>query len=287
LNACAAVIVKEGVMIHRRDWDTFGRGVLAASIALGFAAAEAHAETGSAAAHDFAIHIDVLGVASLDVDPQAAVAFDGVSEPTFEQDALPSLDIGDALVHLSTGATSSEAEYAPGASLSSSTANATIHDFDLSALSLLGDGLLSISADLIQSQSGVIGYCLPQTREAQGMFDDIAFFNGFDTGNLLPGGPGDPGDSGGNVVFVNPGVSILGIPVPNLPGLPEPNTTIDLVPLGIAGATLILNERVIGGDGVNTSAMTSNAMHLTLNTAGVITADVVVGHSEAKLDCTH
>jgi hypothetical protein len=34
------------------------------------------------------------------------------------------------------------------------------------------------------------------------------------------------------------------------------------------------------------SSLSSNALHLTLNVAGVITADVVLGHSDSTLDCT-
>jgi hypothetical protein len=280
----AAAAFLEGVM--NQHWGKPVRGILVASLGLGFAATGAHAETGSAAAHDVAIHIDMLGVAGLDVDPQASVAFDNATESTYEQDALPSLDFGGALIHVSTGATASQARYEPGSSLSGASADTTIHDFNLSVVNLLGDGLISISADTIQSQSTVMGYCLPNGQGSRSAIDDISFFNGFDTGNLTPGGPGDGSGDGGNVVLVNPAVTILGIPIPALPTAPAPNTAIDLAPLGIAGATLILNERTIGGDGVDTSSMASNAMHLTLASAGVITADIALGHSEAKLDCT-
>ena len=266
-------------------WGKPVRGILAASLGLGFAATGAHAETGSGAAHDAAIHIDILGVADLDVDPQASVAFDNATEPTWQQDALPSLELGGALIHVSSGATVSQARYEPGSSLSAAAADTTILDFNLWAVNLLGDGLISISADTIQSQSTVMGYCLPNGQGARAALDDINFFNGFDSGNLTPGGPGDGSGDGGNVVLVNPAVTILGIPIPALPTTPAPNTTIDLASLGIAGATLILNERTIGGDGVNMSSMVSNAIHLMLATAGVITADVALGHSEAKLDC--
>lgn len=271
-------------MVHRRDSLVHVRGILAAAILLGLATIDVHAETGSAAAHDVAVHINVLGVAELDVDPQASVAFDNATDPTHQQDALLSIDAGNAFVHLSTGATSAEAQYDPGVSLSSAGADTQIVNLDLFAESLLGDGLLSISADLIESRSIVMGYCLPAGRATLGVTDDITFFNGFDAGNLTPGGPG--GTGGGNVVLTNPGVSILGIPVTGLPNLPPPNTSIDLAALGIVGATLILNEQTIGGDGVDMGSMSSNALHLTLNTADVITADIVIGHSEARLDCT-
>jgi hypothetical protein len=266
------------------------RGVLAASlgIGLGLAAIGAHAETGSAAARDVAIHVNLLGLATLDADPQASVGFENATEATSQQDSLPSLDLGGALIHVSSGLTSSEAEYVRGSSLDGAAAATVIHDFDLSVINLLGDGLISIRADVIQSQSTVIGYCLAEREGTRSMLDDIGFFNGFETGNLMPGGAGGPGDGdGGNVLLVNPEVTILGIPVPGLPTAPPPNTAIDLAPLGIVGATLILNERTIGGNGVDMSSMTSNALHLTLDTAGLVTADVALGHSDAKLDCTN
>jgi hypothetical protein len=149
---------------------------------------------------------------------------------------------------------------------------------------LLNVNLLSITADLIQTQSMIVGYCLPAGRESRSASDDITFFNGFDTGNLTPGGPG--GTNGGNVKFVNPGVTILDTVVPEIPTDPPPNTNVDLAALGILDATLVLNEQTIAGDGVTMSSMSSNALHLTLNAAGLITADVTIGHTDSTLDCT-
>jgi len=261
------------------------RTVLAASIIFGFASVTtAHAETGSAHAHDVAIHINVLGLAQLDIDPQAAVGFDNAVQATDQQESLPSLDIGDAVIHLSTSTVASEAQYAPGVSLSAAEGDSRIEQLNLSALGLLNVNLLSITADLIQTQSMIIGYCLPAGRESRTASDDITFFNGFDTGNLTPGGPG--GSNGGNVTFVNPGITILDTIVPELPTNPPPNTTVDLAQLGIVGATLVLNEQTITGDGVNMSSISSNALHLTLSSAGVITADVTIGHTDSTLDCT-
>ena len=272
-------------MIHRRETDSLRRVMLGACVAVAFASFAASAETGSGSASDVSVHVSVLGLATLDVDPQAAVSFDNASDPVSMQDGVPSIDLGNALIHLSAGVTGSDAQFAPGSTWSATEAGTSIANFDLSAVDALGSGLLSIGADLIQSRSAVMGYCLAnRVGNRSAALDDITFFNSFDEGNLYTGFPGD--DDGGNVVLVNPGISILGIPVSGLPSLPPPNTSIDLAAQGILGATLILNEQSITGDGTDWSRMTSNAIHLTLDVAGLITADVAVGHSDAKLDCT-
>ncbi|MET0230861.1 MAG: hypothetical protein ABW186_08030 [Rhodanobacteraceae bacterium] len=273
-------------MIHSRETASVRRVMLGACVAAALVSFDASAETGSGAASDVAIHVNVLGLAQLDVEPQAAVSFENATEPQSVQDSVASIDLGDANVHLGAGASGSSAEFLPGPTWSMATSNTSIANLDLSAVDVLGNGLLSIGADLVQSQSTIMGYCLVSrsalNRSVQ--TDDIMFFNSFDEGNLYAGFPGD--EDGGNVVLVNPGVSILGIPVSGLPSLPPPNTAIDLAAQGIVGATLILNEQAITGDGVDWSGVTSNAIHLTLDVAGLVTADVTVGHTDAKLDCT-
>ena len=258
---------------------------LAVAAVLGAGGASADAQTGSAAARDLSVNINLLGIAQLNVDAQAPVSFSNVTEATAVQNSLPAFDSGGMLLHLSTSTLLAQAEYSPGA-ISASGAEVTVQDLDLSAVSLLGADLISVSAGLIRSRSAVMGYCLPETSHAKdGMFDDIAFFNGFDNGNLQTGGiDGTPDPS--DVQLGDLHIAILGIEVPDLPLNPPPNTTIDLNPLGILGATLILNEQTTGGDGVHMASLASNALHLTLSVADLVTADVVVAHSEAKLDCT-
>ncbi len=268
---------------HHHSRDGLRLSALMAAILTGFAALPAQAETGSANAGDVAVHINVLGVAQLDVDPQAPSGFNGATSSTFQQNSLPSVNEGNAIVNLSTGNVASWAEYDPGVSISAAGSNVTVENLALSAVGLLGTGLLSINATLISSGSVVMGYCLPAGRQTRELLDDTMFFNSFDSGNLTPGGPGPTPPT---VTLGGVDISILGIPVPGIPLNPSPNTSIDLSALGIAGATLILNEQAITGDGINMSTLSSNALHLTLNAAGVITADVVLGHSDSTLDCT-
>ncbi|HKE47524.1 MAG TPA: choice-of-anchor P family protein [Rhodanobacteraceae bacterium] len=255
---------------------------------LGMAAAPAaHAQTGSANAADVSVHIDLLGVAQLDVDPLAPAGFANATDPTYQQNSLPSYDSGGTLLHLATGSVSAEAQYSPSVSFSIAGANDEIHDLSLSAVSILGDELLSIGANLIHVQSQVAGYCLPTRRQSRGVEDvgDTLFFSSFDAGNLSAGddGLGSPGD---DVTFDGLGISIMGTPVPGLPTNPPPNTTVDLGALGIGGATLVLNERVVTGDGVNTLTLSTNGVHLTLDEAGLVIADVVLAHSDSAIDCT-
>lgn len=257
---------------------------LVAAGLMSIAATAAHAETGSANARDVSVHINLLGVATLDVNPQAPAGFSNAVGADYEQNTLPLLDVGGSLLHLSTGTLTSEAQYAPGVTFSVVGSDVDIQNLNLSAVSGLGDDLLSITADLIHASSQVTGWCLPAGRGSRAAQDvgDTMFLSGFDTGNLTPGIGGSPGA----VVLGGLGISILGIPIPDLPPNPPPNTTIDLGGLGIVGATLILNESVVGGDGVTTSSLSTNALHLTLDVAGLITADVVLAHSDSMLDCT-
>lgn len=258
---------------------------LVAALSLVFAAG-VHAETGSANAKDISVHINLLGVAQLDVDPQAPSGFEAAVDATYEQNSVPSFDSGGTLLHLSTGALMSEAQYVPGVSFSVAGADVSVANVDLSAVDVLGNPLIALTADLIRSQSLVAGYCLPGARQQRTAFDDIMFFSGFDAGNLTPGGDGNPPSTGDDTSLNGVGLTIFGTPVPNIPAVPPPNTTVDLGQLGIVGATLILNERTITGDGVTSLTVARNAIHLALDVAGLVTADVVFAHSDSTLDCS-
>ncbi|HEY0178480.1 MAG TPA: choice-of-anchor P family protein [Dokdonella sp.] len=244
------------------------------------------AETGSAGAYDVSIHISVLGL-NLDVAQQAPATITDATEPEHVVNQLPSIDFSNALAGVTTGLLINEAQYAPGPSTSAAGGESQVTGLDLSVVNLLGTSLLSISADVIDSRSIVAGYCLSQPGKAL-QLDDYVFGSSFDAGNLNDNGSGAPGTGGDSpgATLGNLHVSILGIDVPDLPLNPAPNTSIDLDALGIAGASLILNEQTTGGDGTTQLTRASNALHLTLNVVDLITADVVVAHSEAGIDCT-
>jgi hypothetical protein len=267
---------------HSRDGGRLTALVAACSMVF---AVGAHAETGSANAKDISVHINLLGVAQLDIDPQAPAGFQNAVDATYQTNLLPSFDSGGTLLHLSTGTITSEAQYVPGVSFSIAGADVELQNVDLSAVDALGNPLIALTADVIRSQSAVMGYCLPAGRQQRTAIDDIMFFSSFDNGNLFAGGDGNP-STGDDVSFNGLGISILGIPVPNIPEVPPPNTSIDLGQLGIVGATLILNERTLSGDGTTSLSLSTNAVHLALNVAGLVTADVVFAHSDSTLDCT-
>ncbi len=255
-------------------------------------AGPAQAQVGDAAASDVSIHIDLFGVTTLDVDPQAPSTVSAATTATIDSHSSLGLDLGGTLLHVSTGLLTTTAQYAPG-SIAAAGGQAQVAGLDLTALGLGKISLLSVSADVIQSRAAVHGYCLPTAPRPDGtagLFDDYIFAYGFDSGNLNPGDPGsNPGDSennGDDTTLAGLHLSILGIDVPDLPLNPAPNTTVDLSALGVLGASLVLNEQTVSGDGITTIAKSSNALHLTLAMAGLITADVVVAHSEGALDCS-
>lgn len=265
------------------------RAALAAALALACGATPALAEVGNANAYDLSVSISLLGLLPLNLTPQAQADISAATEPTTDANQLPSLDVGNAaLVHVTTGLLVSEAEYRPGVSNSASAAQSQVADISVSAIGLLGLNVLSLSANAISSKSLVVGYCPPPARQEtlNGLLDELMFGNGFDSGNLGTGGDGTPGtgpDDSATLADVQ--LSILGINVP-IPLNPPANTGVDLSALGIVGATLILNEQVIGGDGVSSRSKTSNALRLSLNILNVVTGEVILAHSSAEIDCT-
>ncbi|MEP7043594.1 MAG: hypothetical protein ABI843_11060 [Dokdonella sp.] len=258
---------------------------MAAAVAASIFSTDVEAQSGNANAQDLSVHINLLGLASLDVTPQAPSVLVDVSVSADVVNSLPGVTVPGALLSLSTGLLTSEAQYADGGT-SASGATVTVAGLDISAVSLLGDGLISMTADVVTSTSIVSGYCLstPGIQTAS-LLGDYMFSSSFDSGNLQSTPPGGGPDDGAKLTGLT--LSILGIAVPDLPLNPPPNTGIDLSALGIAGATLMLNEQTLGGDGVNSVSKSSNAVHLALNVASLITADVVVGHSDASMTCAN
>lgn len=264
-------------------------------------AAQAAAPVGNATAWDLSVDIDVIGLAQLNVGAQTSAQLTAVIDTADDGQQLPSSSFGSAplnLVTLSTGLLESRAEYVGGGSqgMSAIAARSSVNDLALAA-GLVGTpgSILGISASTISSQTALAGSCpdaTPATPSMQDLLDDFVFYSSFDSGNIIGGG-GDGGGDGGGIgglpptrsVLIDPVISIIGTNVPDLPLNPAPNTPIDLDVLGIVGATLILNEQTRSGDGVHSLSTATNALHLTLDVAGLVTAEVVIAHSEASLAC--
>ncbi|MGN6521532.1 MAG: hypothetical protein ACTHK2_19165 [Dokdonella sp.] len=269
------------------------KAALAAALFLGPAAAYAANPVGNAEAHDFSIHINLIGLTSLDVASQTSASLVDVVDSAADSDQLPSISISDPLnlMSLNSGELIAETEYV-GNAVSAIAAQSTVADLDLSVATALLD-VLSLGSGVIRSTTTMSGYCPAAASNApRSLLGDFVFGYGFDQGNL--NGGGDPGGGlggglgglpPGGVDLIDPSVTILGIPVPGLPTNPPPNTSIDLSALGIAGVTLVLNEQTRTGDGVHSLTLATNGIHLGLNVAGLVTGDVIVAHSEVGMAC--
>lgn len=247
-------------------------------------AAPARADTvADAAAFDLSIQINILGLGAIDVQPLAPVEIVAATAPVLDTDSVANVDLGNTAISVDADAIANAAEYAPV--VGAAGAQSEVIGLDVSALSLVGPPLLSITADEIRSRAVVSGRCAPTVvAGAGGLFDDYVFVDGFDGGGLTPGLPGG-GDDDDQIGLTNLVVSILGINVP-IPLNPPPNTAIDLGALGILGATLVLNEQTTGGDGVTSVTKQVTALRLTIGIAGVASANVVVARSQSALSCT-
>ncbi len=248
----------------------------------------AFAQVAGANAYDIQAHISVAGLLNLDIAPIKQSQMTPQAGSFDLQGQLQDWSNSNAVASVSAGTLQSAVQFEPGASQFIAGAESTAADVAVSAVSLLGASLIEITADQVHALTLISGQCpsQPSRAPARGprpddLGDEISnllYGNGFDTPSLLPV----------DTIEV-PGlhISILGIPVPDLPLNPPPNTGIDLQPLGIVGATLMLNEQTSGGDGVNTLTMSSNAVHLNLDVAGLVTADVTLGHADTSVNCAN
>jgi hypothetical protein len=251
--------------------------------ALATAGAPAFAQVAGGNAYELQVNISVAGLINLDVDPIKQVTTAPQADAYALQGQLLDWSVGNAVASVSAGVLQSALQWEPGAGQFVAGADASTANVSVSAVSLLGAALLEVTANQIHSMVLISGQCPvnpksggAQTNDLGDVVADMLYGNGFDAPSLKTV----------NTIEV-PGltIKILGIAVPNLPLNPPPNTGIDLHALGIVGATLMLNEQKITGDGVNSLAGSTNAVHLNLNIAGLITADVTLGHAETSVLC--
>lgn len=131
----------------------------------------------------------------------------------------------------------------------------TIDDLNLSTLTTLLGGFIGITADTL------------------------------DTDSLSSGTYGSLSSSG-TLNVTNLKISVLGLVVATVNGAVGPNTGVALGVGGI-GASVILNEQIIGGDGFNTTSITTNAIHVRFNTLVganlTLTGDIIIGHTFSEI----
>ena len=269
--------------MYGNEGRSFPRTIAGAVMALSMTiatGAEA-APTASSKAWDISAEVRILGAKLLDLHAPNQVAFAPLDAPFADQKSAIGLDVGDGtLAHLKTGEINVATEWIPGPSFLAVGSKASVAEASLEAVSILNTPpLLSLKADLVSATAIVSGTCPADTPppvmpRPAGLADGYVFANGFDLENLDENSDVEtPGlDIGGSIVTT---------PLINLPMNPPPNTTI-----GIPGVlVLILNERTVTGDGITQRGVSSNALHLSVNVIGTITADVILAHAEAAIDC--
>jgi len=260
---------------------------LAAFSAAGTGSALATVPTASGTAFDLNVQVSIVGASILNITPVDQVQFTNLATAYVDEKTTPSFDSGAGLLaRLQTGVLDTQTQWIPGANFLADGAQATVNNLDLDAVNALsgGSSLLSLQAGVIQATAIVTGTCpaapVPAAVNAVHLVDDYIFRDGFEPGNLQATGTATLQGSGGGIVLSILGNSILGIPVN-----PAPNTSIDLSGLLGSGNTLVLNEQTITGDGTTGLGVATNALHLTLNVVGLITASVIISHADASIAC--
>lgn len=229
-------------------------GLLSMGVVFPATAETADAE-GYAASVDLDLDVIGLGTDAEVVAPTPVSSGSGSDSfgPINNSVAGLSVDLLAGTAGVSTGLLSSSAQYS-NASQALATGGVDSTNIDLDVLGLIG---LSLTADAIGSTSQIDGSC----------------------GALTPSAAS---------TLANAQLTVLGTPVA-LAANPAPNTGIDINALGLAGVTLVLNEQVVGGDGITSSSIVTNALRLTLNIniIGVVSlsGEIILGHSEAAVSC--
>jgi len=246
-------------------WKFACLGVVLTGLLFGVCTAPAHAAapTASGKAFDFSIQISVAGINVLNQAPVDQVQFTDMSAPYNNVMQTGSFDSGPGLARLQTGSLVAETEWIPTNSFLAVGSRATANDVNLSVVDVTAVSLLSLQANQIQSTSIVTGTCPPSIMQllVANIVDDYIFRNGFEVVNLLPSS---------TAKLPGLGITVLGTSLASLPTDPPPNTSITLP----VGESLVLNEQVVSGDGITSLSVTSNALHLVLNMAGIITSDI-------------
>ncbi|MGD9634413.1 MAG: PEP-CTERM sorting domain-containing protein [Pirellulales bacterium] len=167
--------------------------------------------------------------------------------------SIPFVVSGDIGADAVNGAAASDVDGLPGVRTTSASGGVVGADMDLLTLPLFRSGITLFG----------LGATLGSTAQITG-----------DHGSLV---------ATGTTTIENLGLTInaINVPLGTYVGVNvAPNTMVNLAGLGIANASLILNEQIIAGDN---SSITVNAFHLSVNIANAITSNVILGHSQASV----
>ena len=153
---------------------------------------------------------------------------------------------------------------------------------------MVRDQLLNISVPNAAASTtlGVVttGSIGPNTASAQSSasVENVNLLNGLVTSRIVVAMSSSTAD-GSTATSTSEGSTLIGLSVNGSPPTdvtPPPNTRIS-----IPGATVILNEQIASGDGVHTSALTVNMIHVVLNDpTGAITGDIIVASAHSDVN---
>jgi hypothetical protein len=139
------------------------------------------------------------------------------------------------------------------------------------------------SATLEVITTGSIG---PGTASAQSSatVEELNLLNGLVTARLVVAMSSSTAD-GARATSTGEGSTLIGLSINGSSPAdvtPSPNTTISPVP----GVTVILNEQIAGGDGVHTSALTVNMIHVVLQDplTGAIQGHIIVASAHSDVN---
>jgi hypothetical protein len=139
------------------------------------------------------------------------------------------------------------------------------------------------SATLEVVTTGSIG---PGTASAQSSatVEELNLLNGLVTARLVVAMSSSTAD-GARATSTGEGSTLIGLSINGSSPAdvtPSPNTRISPVP----GVTVILNEQIAGGDGVHTSALTVNMIHVVLQDplTGAIKGDIIVASAHSDVN---
>ncbi|BBO30463.1 PEP-CTERM sorting domain-containing protein [Lacipirellula parvula] len=224
----------------------------------------AHAVNTSASSNGYGMFVDLnaLSVVNLDVGP-LPVGVNGVAPaPYANSDTVLNVNVSTSVPVVATATATAGSVTATAAS----NVNGGLGSRTTSASGgVVGAGVNAVTLPVLPPGITLLGIngTLSSTAQVAGDF-----------GSLV---------ATGTTTIQSLGLTISGIPV-NLSAYVNvpiaPNTSVNLAALGIANASLILNEQVVAGD---QSSISVNAFHLNVNVANSIVAQVILGHSQAQM----